>query len=774
MQKYFFTRLAPFLLLGACASGSAVPSQTATNATSAAGAPAQSTADRASAPPPIGAAAFDVVRDVEGTRSFTIGEPQRMTPSADGRFVFFLKASPDDPRNSLWEVEVATGAIREILRPDAILAGAEKLSAEEKARRERARIRGAGFAAFEATNDGGRVLVQLSGKLYSWERATGKARELAAGPGAIDPHLSPDGTKVAYVRNGDVYVLPLDGGREMAVTRGGTEMNPHGVADFMAQEEFYRWRGFWWSPDGRAILYEDQDVSKLPKWTLADPGNPEAPAQIVSYPQVGAPNAVVRLMIAEVPAQAGPLKAPRAINWDAARYPYLISATWSKNAPPTLYVLDRLYQHGALLAVDPARGTSKPLVTEEDPAWLGIDPSVPRWLPDGQSFLWSSERSGHYELELHDRDGKKLSTVTAGAMGYRRLYAVDPEQKIAYVSASDEPNRSELWAAPFDGGTPHAKLRDPEATVAAVFGGPHLYAFSRNDVRGEHHFGVRSLDGKIDIAIPSSAKPPPFVPKLEYTTVGKYQFRAVIIRPRDFDPGRRYPVVDDVYGPHVYNMVSQDGRRYLEDQWIADQAGVVVVSIDTRGTMYRGRDWMRALYKHFGDLVINDHADAITELAKRYPELDASRVGMFGWSGGGYMSAMAVLQRPDFYKAAVAGAAVSDLHDYDAIMEMVLGAYPSDVYAQSSLLTWAARPPSAEAPARPLLVIQGTSDDNVYPIHALKLMSAMQRAGRPVEFMPLLGQTHMVSTGDEMAAAKKRTAEYFRDHLSSAASEAPR
>ncbi len=201
--------------------------------------------------------------ELSANQGYWLGSPRRMKPTEDGRHVLYLRAPVGDPgaRASLWETEVATGKSRELVTPDAALrGGAETVSAEERARRERQRIRGGGFTGFEASADGAVVILQLSGRLHAFSRADGKLRELPTGEGAFDPQLSPDAKRVAYVRDNDVYVLALDGGREVAVTRGGTELRPNGVAEFMAQEEFYRRTGFWWSPDGNHILYQQSDL----------------------------------------------------------------------------------------------------------------------------------------------------------------------------------------------------------------------------------------------------------------------------------------------------------------------------------------------------------------------------------------------------------------------------------------------------------------------------------------------------------------------------------
>jgi dipeptidyl-peptidase 4 len=716
---------------------------------------------------PPSKASPDFPAEYAATQGYMLGAPQRMTLTEDGRVMFFLRASPRGDRGaaaSLWETNLSTGTTRELLRPDALAAGEEALSAEEKARRERQRQRGGGFTFFEPSSDGATIILGLSGRLYAFARATGKARELAAGPGAFDPHLSPDATRVAYVRDHNVYVLSLATNREVALTRGGTELRPYGVSEFMAQEEFYRSRGFWWSPDGAEILYQETDLSRVPEWTYADPAHPDRPPRLTRYPKVGAPNAAVRLAIA-TPGQPG--RGVRRVTWDAARYPYLVSVAWPKNAPPTLDVRDRLDQHAAVLAVDPKSGEAKELLTEEDATWLNFDPSVPRWLPDGSGFLWSTERNGSYELELRDRKGARVATVAAADLGYRRVLAVDGDKKVAYVSASAEPTRSEVWAVALDGRSPPRALAGaPDGATYANFGsGSKLYAFVDLTPGGAPQFGVRNVEGATVMTLASEAKAPPFLPRLELAKVGPEAVRVAIVRPRDFDPKKRYPVIDYAYGGPWNNMVHADAYFYLQQQWLADEVSAVVVSIDARGTELRGRAWQRAFYKHYGDLPVEGHAEAIAALAKAYPELDAARVGIYGWSNGGYVSAMAVLRRPDMFKAAVAGAPVADLRDYDAIMEFFLGAPPDPAYDEASLLTWAAKPPTDAAPARPLLLIHGTADDNVYVTHALKLAAALESAGRPVEFMPLVDQTHMVGSPEASTALTRRIAAHFRANL---------
>ena len=242
-------------------------------------------------------------------------------------------------------------------------------------------------------------------------------------------------------------------------------------------------------------------------------------------------------------------------------------------------------------------------------------------------------------------------------------------------------------------------------------------------------------------------------------------YYAAIIRPRDFErsAGRKYPVIVDVYGGPGHQQVVASMRSYLLDQWMADQ-GYVVVAIDGRGTPGRDRGWERAIAGRFGSVPLNDQVEGLQLLGAKYPEMNLKRVGVTGWSFGGYMSALAVLRRPDIFKAAVAGAPVVDWMDYDTCYtERYLGVpgagrWP-DAYTEGSLLTYAADL------SRPLLLIHGTADDNVYFRHSLRLAQELFRAGKPFDFLPLSSFTHMVPDAVVRARLEERIVRHFREHL---------
>jgi dipeptidyl-peptidase-4 len=266
--------------------------------------------------------------------------------------------------------------------------------------------------------------------------------------------------------------------------------------------------------------------------------------------------------------------------------------------------------------------------------------------------------------------------------------------------------------------------------------------------------------------LPSVGEEPGFVPKVEFEKVGGDSgFYTAIIRPRDFDPKKKYPVIVDVYGgPHSLT-VTKAMRSWLIPQFQADQ-GFVVVSIDNRGTPGRGRDWERAIYAKFGSVPIEDQVKGLKLLGEKHLEMDLDRVGVTGWSFGGYMAALSVLKRPDVYKAGVAGAPVTDWQDYDThYTERYMGLLPENKkeYEESSLL------PLAPKLERPLLLVHGTADDNVYYRHTLRLTDSLIRAGKDFEVLPLPGVTHMVSADPTVYERyMMRATAFFKKHLGEA------
>jgi dipeptidyl-peptidase-4 len=697
--------------------------------------------------------------DSAQTNGFSLGRPKDYRFTPDGAAVLFLRSEPRRTEQSLYQFDLATGQTRELLTADQILRGAkESLSPEEKARRERQRISVAGITSFQLSDDGSLILVGLSGKLYLLRRADNTVRELpTGGSSALDPKFSPDGKHIAFVRDHDVFTLDLTTNQPLALTTGGTDRLSHGEAEFVAQEEMDRFTGYWWSPDSRFIAYEEADAAHVETWFVSDPAHPEQPAHPSFYPRPGKANVKTRLGIK--PLAGGDTVW---IAWNADRYPYLAFVRWNEHGPLTLAVQTRDQTELLLLKADPTTGKTTPLLTERDPAWVNIPTSVPHWLDDGTAFLWVSERAGAPQLELHNANGQLLRVLVPPAAGYQGLIDLDsPHSQVIYL-ASPDPTQTHLWRVPLAGG-PSIPLTTAPGQHHAVFSKNHsAYVHTESTPTAMPTAAVCRADGTPIGQLPSVAENPPFVPKAELLKIGNSpSFYACIVRPRNFDPAKRYPVIVDVYGgPHV-TVVAAAMRSSLMRQWLADQ-GFIVVALDGRGTPGRGRDWERAISKRLGTVPLDDQVAGLKALGQRFPEIDLDRVGITGWSFGGYLSALAVLRRPDVYKAAVAGAPVVDWLDYDThYTERYLGLPDTDAvaYREASLLTY------ADNLQRPLLLVHGTADDNVYFRHTLKLTDALFRAGRDFELLPLPGLTHMTPDPIIKQRLGSRTAQFFHHHL---------
>lgn len=356
------------------------------------------------------------------TGRFRRGQPNSITLTPDGRSVLFLRSGPRSVVQDLYEYQVASRRERVLLTADGILSGGEeRLSVDERARRERQRKSARGIVSYQLSRDGRRILVPLSGRLFVVERATGAVRELRGADGyPIDPGFSPDATHLACVRDHDLYVTNVATGEERRLTNGGGGSVSNGEAEFVAQEEMDRHQGYWWSPDGKTIACQHTDVTGVELMRLADPAHPERESQTWPYPRPGMKNAEVTLGL--IPMAGG---RTTWVSWDRERYPYLATVVWTENSPLTILVQNRAQTEEVLLAVDPATGATKRLLAEQDEAWLNLFAGMPKWSKDGRSFLWMTERNGAMQLELRGADGALIRALTPPDPGLREQVELD-------------------------------------------------------------------------------------------------------------------------------------------------------------------------------------------------------------------------------------------------------------------------------------------------------------------------------------------------------------
>jgi dipeptidyl-peptidase 4 len=699
-------------------------------------------------------------RELVETRNYSLGQPVSPQITPDGGAVVFLRGGARDPVLRLYEFTIADASLREVLTPEKLLAGAEeKLTTEERSRRERERQSLKGFTSFQLSKDGTKLLVALSSKLYVVTRADGSVAELP-GKSWIDPHFSPDGRTVAAVSGGELHVIDLETKADHALTSGASETVQHGTAEFVAQEEMERHEGFWWSADSKWIAYQETDNSGVETRFIADPLHPEATPAKNFYPRPGTQNAKVRLGITS--ATGGET---RWAEWDREKYPYLTRVVWKEDtAPLCVLVQNRVQQEELLLAVDATTGATRQLLREADSAWLNLDQKpMPIWLKDGKQFLWTTERNGSWQIELHGVDGALVRTVTPPDFQLEELLDVNNSDRSIVVSGGPDSRERHLFRFSIDGKAEPQQLTRDAGRHLAVFGEnkeTFLHRFDLLDGRSGWEV-VRSSDAKPVAPLPSVAERPTSLPKVELVrTDGARLMDGAIVRPRDFKKGTRYPVILDVYaGPHHKQVIAQPDR-YMIDQWMADR-GYIVVALDGRGTPGHGREWERAIRGNLIQAALEDQVAGLEALAKRELAMDLKRVGVVGWSFGGYFSAMAVVQKPDVFRCAVAGAPVVTWENYDTFYtERYLG-LPSEnaeAYRASSVLTY------AKDLRRPLLLIHGLTDDNVYAQHSMQLADALFNAGKSFNFLPLLG-THMVSEPILRLRRQTRIMEFFDAQL---------
>lgn len=710
------------------------------------------------------------------SRAFLLGRPSRAAVTSDGQAVLYLRSEGSSSGHDLYEWNVASGQER-LLCTAADLRGAqeEALSPEERARRERQRITDTGITQYALSPGGRMVLIPLAGALFLLERLTGSHRRLlpVEHPPVMDARFSPDGTALTFVCNHDVWRLPLPLSLEaplappVRLTPGGTAARFFGSAEFVAQEEMHRFDGYWSSPSGHQLLVAVVDEHAVEAFVIADPAHPERAPVSFRYPRPGKANAEVGLLVVAAMGVPGIRQDPVEVTWDKAAYPYLARVSWhAPNRPPVIWVQSRDQRLAVLLLVDVATGQTRELRHERDDDWINLWPGLPRWRPDGQGVLHVSEAAGAPALLCLDPEQGSPKEIVPSSAGFLGFVCVDVLADKALVLLGDALT-SRLARVSLASGSFAPEWLEDDGTgdrSAIAYGGPSgvetlvetfVSQTSYPQVR------VRGHEGSVVAVLPDVAEAPPFKVDVELLTVGPQALHAAVIRPNQFEINVRYPVIVHVYGgPHA-QMVKADRRHYVFDQWLANH-GAIVVAIDNRGTPRRGRSWERAIKGRLGEVPLADQVEGLEGLAELIPQMDLSRVGIYGWSFGGFMAALAVLRRPDLFKVAVAGAPVVDWHDYDTHYTeryLDLPAAAPAAYAEANLLEY------ADGLSRPLLLVHGTADDNVYLFHSLKLADALLRAGRPFDFLPLPGTTHQI--GDPLVRERVwgRVAQYLFAHL---------
>ncbi|MEH1012783.1 prolyl oligopeptidase family serine peptidase [Micromonospora sp. CPCC 206060] len=701
------------------------------------------------------------------TRRFTRGTPRAVTVADDGSRVIFLRSGgPEDPADALWLLDVATGGERLVADPAALLGADADLAAlppAERTLRERLRLSAAGIGSY-ATDPAARVAVfTVAGRLFRADLVHRDVVEVTTVGPVIDPQPDPTGQRLAYVTQaegtGQLRVIEPDGTDNLLA--GEDSGVSWGVAEHIAAEEFGRYRGYWWAPDGRSVLAARVDESRLPRWYTHDPAAPDSEPTSAAYPAAGGPNAEVSLHLLDL--DGGWVD----VHWDRETYPYLVSVHWAESGP-LITVLRRLQQHGLVLAIDPRTGETQVHAELADPRWVEPIPGTPAHLPDGRVLVGGELAHDGYDARCLFADGTLLtppSLYVRRVVG--RLATGDGPADLLVEASDGEPSQRHLFRVrtTIGAGVEARRLTtDPGWHTAAVGGDVLVVGSASLDHPGTRWTVWR---GDTELAtLRSFAATPPYAPRPVLERVTDRRLPTAVLYPRDHVSGRRLPVLLDVYGGPGHQEVVAARSAWLERQWWADR-GFAVVTVDNRGTPGVAPSFEKVIHRRVADVVLLDQVDALTALAGKHPDLDLGRVAVRGWSFGGWLAGLAVLRQPELFRCAIVGAPVTDWALYDtAYTERYLGlpAEGVEVYAHHSLVELAAEPVIRPDDARPMLLVHGLADDNVVAAHTLRLSAALLATGRPHAVIPLTGATHMAAggTAERLLALEL---DFLRTHL---------
>ncbi|OIQ75408.1 prolyl tripeptidyl peptidase precursor [mine drainage metagenome] len=676
---------------------------------------------------------------------FTLGAPRNFDISPNGLRVLYIRSDgPYDRVGCLRAFEVHSGTDSLLADPARLLESGETLSTEERARRERLRESAGGITSFNTDKEQNRAVFALAGRIFVTEISSGITGEWVSSGPVVDPRISPDGKYVAYASVSGEFRI-TDGTNDRVLL---TPENPdifYGRAEFVASEEMNRFRGFWWAPDSKNLIVARVDESPVDIWHIADPSHPEIEPRSIRYPSVGTPNADVRLQLVELDGTA------RAIEWDRTNFEYLIEVSWNSNGPALLHVMNRDQREAMILAVDPQSLKTTTIAEQRDAHWVELTPGTPQWAPGGLLVTTKDD------LESNTRHlAVNGSVVTPAGLQVSAIIDID-RFGITFLATGDA-TQSHVWWYGFGGELEQLSKGDGVHTGRAA---NHTLVLA---TRSLDHYGAQFKvvrEGK-ETVLDSLATAPIVDARPEMLVLTEHALHAALLLPTGFQEGHgSLPLLVDPYGGPHHQEVIQARNIYAEAQWFADQ-GFAVLVVDNRGTPKRGPVFEKAVSGDLATAPLEDQVAAIEALIARRPNLiDRTRIAIRGWSFGGYLAALAVLRRPDIFAAAIAGAPVTDFRLYDTFYtERYLGTTKENPqYDVNSLIL------EAEKLQRPLMIVHGLADDNVVVAHSLQFSSALLAAGKPHEFLPLSGVTHMASQEEVAENLLLLQVDFLKRHL---------
>jgi dipeptidyl-peptidase-4 len=677
--------------------------------------------------------------------------PETMEWSPDGTRLTFVQRDEKGEKGELWYVDAATGE-KKVLVSAAKLASLDPDVNKVKNEREKERLTRYHVAAYLWAPDSKHLIFDSQGQLWLYDLGTETAVQFtsAADPSG-DPKFSPDGNRLAYVRKHNLYVRPVSGKDEKQLTKDTGENLFNGDIDWVYAEELAVRSNYFWSPDSKEIVFLHMDESKVPTYPITDwmPTHPTVDQE--KYPKVGDPNPVVKLGV--VDADKGKV---RWISLTSDPETYVPRFGWVRDGVIWAEVLNRTEDKMDLYFVDAKTGKSRIVLTETTPeAWIEFDHAEVRFLKSSSQFLWPSWRDGNMHLYLYSfdqqspmaADAKLERQLTKGDFEVSGIDGVDEAAGTVYLSANkDDPRQAHIFSVQLDGSNFKAITSEE---------GMHMGTFSADGKHYTHmYFGPQAAPS-ISVCAVGGACNPVWKARDEISEYGlrapKYlEFKADdgtvlfgrLLLPPDAPAGGKIPLIINIYGGPAAQMVRK-GTPDAFDEILA-RKGFAIFAVDNRGTPGRDRKFQTAIRHEFGAIELKDQLTALDQLLAQYPQLDKDRVAIWGWSNGGSMTLYA-MTHSDRFRAGVSVAPVTNQENYDTIYtERYMGLLKDDKagYEMSDVTR------SADKLHGALLLVHGTSDDNVHFQNSIQMIDALIKAGKQFRLMIYPNKTHGIAGKD--------------------------
>lgn len=695
--------------------------------------------------------------------------PDQIRFRPDDLRVTFLWSPERTLERQLFEYDPVTGIKKPIIHRDDGTTE-ESVSLAEALRRERTRQREIGITTYAWPKKSLRLLVPIKNELCVQNGPDAPLRTIYSGSAgaASCPRFSPDGAHVAFVANAELYVISSDGGDARQLTTGarGTGKT-HGLAEYAAQEEMGRHDGYWWSPCSQWIAFTEVDETHIPIYRIVHQGKSETgdgAQEDHHYPFAGKENAKVRLAV--ISAAGG---APKFMDTHYAEETYLARVGWLADGRLVAQMQDRRQSWLELVVFDLETGKRSVLLREETKVWINLD-NLFKPLEDG-GFLWASERSGYRHIYRYDRAGKLVAQVTRGEWMVDELRGVDEKHGRIYFTASAEgPRESHLYVVGMDGGDARRITLEKGMHTVTCDHATNRFVDVYHCLEKPPTVTLRSLEtGEVlgtifderDPRIDSLGLTPP-----EHTQItsrdGETLFGAVYKPDTTLYGTGPYPTIVYVYGgPHVqlvtngWSMTVMMRAQYLRSQ------GFLVFILDNRGSARRGLAFEGAIKHRMGSIEVDDQVDGVHWLV-RQGLADPKRVGVCGWSYGGYMSLMCLSRAPETFHVAVAGAPVTHWDGYDThYTERYMGLPAENVrgYEEGSVMHHVGKMRGK------LMLVHGMIDENVHFRHTARLINALISARKPYDLLAFPDERHMPRKPADKVYMEELVCRYFVDNL---------